>query len=815
MADERTSRADYRTELTAKIIDLIENGKAPWQKPWRAGEAPGQLPMNAATGKAYRGGNRFWLMARQDELGSDDPRWMTLNQANAAGYKIAKGAKSTSVEYWQFTKEETRDGPNGPEKVTVELDRPRVFYARVFNACQIEGIPPMAKAPERSQNWSTEDAAERALTGSGARIFHDQRDGAYYRPSTDSIHLPQKESFATALDYYEVALHELGHWTGHPSRLNRDLTGRFGTADYAKEELRAQMASLFLAAELGLPFNPDRHAAYNRSWLGALKDDKNLFFQAARDAEQIADYVMDLALERERKPEQRVPGFDAPAAPESRIFHRTDRGPMAEGVTTDPAFKGQIAELARGSQEAASLPAFSATSAIDVARADGAYLGSFVGIATTADGRSFAIQHVGDNQLVAHPWTPALGDAVGTPEQPKAIAATTEQTIVAVRYADREPSIGELTTQDRMKVPHDLTRDATAYPGLHGVSATHALAAVSRSSFLVLEDFDREKSQQPGIAGAEPWHKGPAPMALRSARDNGVYEGPMLGTYVTPAWGEEPGRKFHVQQVGPGLAVLHPDTPALAAIPQGQAVGIAYLGASVRAKIDLSAERSADLKTAWDAGRFLAPGDALIPPMKGVTLSAELKAKVFELGGVGAKVYAGRETDRGSRYAGTIVAMDADTVIQQLKPGSYIAHDRKAIERSLGEAAIGEKINVAYTAGRVVATGDTAREKGPEAAGPATAPGREEAAKIAERAGVTGTVIPVEQVRGWEAGRFVGRVVAAENGIVLQQVSAAKVIAHRIPGPLPKEPFLNITYRAGAPSVEPGVARSRGTDRAR
>ncbi len=80
---------------------------------------------------------------------------------------------------------------------------------------------------------------------------------------------------------------------------------------------------------------------------------------------------------------------------------------------------------------------------------------------------------------------------------------------------------------------------------------------------------------------------------------------------------------------------------------------------------------------------------------------------------------------------------------------------------------------------------------------------------------MTGTVIPVDQVRGWEAGRFVGRVVAAENGIVLQQVSAAKVIAHRIPGPLPKEPFLNITYRAGAPSVEPGVARSRGNDRAR
>lgn len=797
MADTKESRADFRTELTAKIIELIENGKAPWQKPWRAGEAPGEMPINAATGRHYRGGNRFWLMARQDQLGSDDPRWMTLNQANAAGYKIAKGAKSTTVEYWQFQKEEVRDG----QTVTVELDRPRVFYARVFNAVQIEGIPARDAAPKREQGWDAEQAAERALAASKARIFHDQRDGAYYRPSTDSIHLPAKESFAASLDYYEVALHELGHWTGHPSRLNRDLTGRFGSPDYAKEELRAQMASLFLAAELGVPFNPDRHAAYNKSWLSALKDDKNLFFQAARDAENIADYVLDLALERERAPEQRVPGFDAPAAPESRIFHRTDRGALDDGsVLSDPAFKGAIVGLARMAQTDESLiPTFSATSSIDVARADGAYLGAFAGIATTDDGRSFAIQHVGRDELVAHPMHPAIG------------AAGFGKGVVAVRYTDREPAVGELTPSERLKVPHELTKEAAKYPGLHGVSATHELAPIAPASYLGREDFHPKMTVHPGLAGATPWHDGPASIKLLSARDNGVYEGPYLGTYTTPAWGAEPGRVFHVQQAGPGVAILHPDSSKFDDVKPGDALGVAYLGDGIRAKVALQADRIADLRTAWAADTFLAPGDPLIPSQKGVVLSAEVKARVFELGGVGVKVYAAKQTKDGARYVGEIVAMDRETLIQQLKPGSYIAHDRKAVERSLGEAVDGERVTIAYTAGRVVATSAPAPEKGQ-----GMAPARDDAAALAERAGLSGaTVIPVDQVRGWEAGRFLGRVVAAENGIVLQQVSAAKVIAHRLPGPLPADPFLSITYRAGTPHVEPGVARSRGADRSR
>ena len=112
--------------------------------------------------------------------------------------------------------------------------------------------------------------AEAIVEQSGVRVIHDQVDRAFYSPSTDEIHLPPRAAFDDPLDYYEVLLHEIGHWSGHPSRLNRDLSGEFASPSYAKEELRAQLASLFLSAELGLPYKPERHAAYQASWIQAL-----------------------------------------------------------------------------------------------------------------------------------------------------------------------------------------------------------------------------------------------------------------------------------------------------------------------------------------------------------------------------------------------------------------------------------------------------------------------------------------------------------------------------------------------------------------
>lgn len=311
-------RRDFRQDLTDQIVQLVEQGVAPWQKPWNANAASLalEMPRNATTGRAYRGGNAVWLMLKAQGMGSADPRWCTFKQAQDAGWKIRKGAKGTSVEYWQFDREETRQNPTTgkTEKIRVKLENPRVFYATVFHASQIDGIPEHAPR-ERADGWDPVTEAERILAGSGARFYHDQQDRAYYAVGADEIHLPPREAFPRPLDYYEVALHELGHWTGHLSRMNRDLSGAFGSEPYAREELRAQMASLFLAAELGVPFNPERHAAYQASWVKSLRSDKHEIFRAARDAEQMAGYVMGLSVDRrlEADPEPLSMAVELPA----------------------------------------------------------------------------------------------------------------------------------------------------------------------------------------------------------------------------------------------------------------------------------------------------------------------------------------------------------------------------------------------------------------------------------------------------------------------------------------------------------------------
>lgn len=304
---------NWREEVAEEMIRQIEEGTAPWQKPWEPGVIVHQAH-NASSGMQYHGINSIWL----DMQGYDDPRWMTLKQANAAGATIRQGEKSTQVEYWQWGEHKPvidNDGvpvmgDDGKIKTEfVHLDRPRVFYANVFNAAQIEGLAPY-QAPE--PKFAPEAAAERLLDLGGVKIAHDISDdkkNPYYDPMRDEIHLPDRATFKDAYGYYATALHELGHASGHKSRLARDF-GPFNSEVYAKEELRAEMASYMVARELGLGHNPDRHAPYVKSWLKALKNDHNLLFQAARDADRIATWVQepDLRprLEKEAQTKQEV-----------------------------------------------------------------------------------------------------------------------------------------------------------------------------------------------------------------------------------------------------------------------------------------------------------------------------------------------------------------------------------------------------------------------------------------------------------------------------------------------------------------------------
>lgn len=287
------SKKMFQETVARKLIEQLEKGTAPWQRPWQSGES-GFLPFNLTTGKRYRGVNVINLMSKE----RPDPRWLTYKQAEAMGAQVRKGEKGTPIQYWRFTKEQTQTGENGKPvlgqgkavKQLVRLERPRMFLATVFNAGQIEGLPP--PAPPKKPEWQAVERAELILLASGIVIHHDGQNRAFYRPATDSIHLPGKEQFPTAENYYATALHELGHATGHASRLARDLVHPFGSEGYAREELRAEIASMLLGGELGLGHDPEQHAAYVGSWIKVLQDDPLEIFRAAAAAEKIQDYVL-------------------------------------------------------------------------------------------------------------------------------------------------------------------------------------------------------------------------------------------------------------------------------------------------------------------------------------------------------------------------------------------------------------------------------------------------------------------------------------------------------------------------------------------
>jgi putative DNA primase/helicase len=301
-----TNKTPYAEQVATTLIAQLQAGSAPWQRPWQPGEL--RLPYNALSGKEYRGMNTIWLHMQ----GHADPRWMTYKQAQVEGAQVRKGETGTRVMYWKLEDEQTMKDDQGrpvldeegqPRKIRVKLERPRVFTAVVFNAEQIDGLPalaakPVGPEPERHAR------AEAILDRSGAKIAYLPGSGrAFYRPATDSITLPERTQFATADGFYAIALHELAHWSGHPSRLARDLAHPFGSEGYAREELRAEIASLMLGERLEIGHDPSQHAAYVGSWIKVLQDDPREIFRAASDAERITTYVM--AFEQEQSQTQR------------------------------------------------------------------------------------------------------------------------------------------------------------------------------------------------------------------------------------------------------------------------------------------------------------------------------------------------------------------------------------------------------------------------------------------------------------------------------------------------------------------------------
>lgn len=293
------TKKPFHEQVAEKLIEQLQQGTAPWQRPWQPGEPSAFMPKNPTTGKRYKGINAIHLLAQ----GHADQRWLTYKQATAVDAQVRKGEKGTAIQYWKFTEEQNKTDASGKPildkngeavKQIVTLERPRMFVATVFNAEQIDGMPPIQQKEQKEQSWSAVERAELILKSSGATLQHSDSDRAFYRSLSDSIHLPNKSQFLTADAYYATALHELGHWTGHESRLNRDLANPFGSEGYAKEELRAEIASMILGDELGIGHDPSQHVAYVASWIKTLQDDPMEVFRAAADAEKIQSYVLGL-----------------------------------------------------------------------------------------------------------------------------------------------------------------------------------------------------------------------------------------------------------------------------------------------------------------------------------------------------------------------------------------------------------------------------------------------------------------------------------------------------------------------------------------
>jgi antirestriction protein ArdC len=291
-----TSRTDIYARVTARIIADLEQGVRPWMKPWHVEHTAGRItrPLRH-NGTPYRGINVLLLWGEAMEKGYAAPLWMTYKQAQELGAQVRKGERGALVVYAdKISRTETDDAGEASVRQI-----PFMKGYTVFNVEQIDGLPAHYYAQPANPLPVSERIAqaEQFIAATAAAIRHGGNQ-AYYAPARDLIQLPPFEAFRDKESYYATALHELTHWTRHPSRLERDFgRQRFGDEGYAREELVAELGASFLSAALDItPEIRDDHAAYLGHWLTVLKSDKRAIFQAAAHAQRAADYLHGLQM---------------------------------------------------------------------------------------------------------------------------------------------------------------------------------------------------------------------------------------------------------------------------------------------------------------------------------------------------------------------------------------------------------------------------------------------------------------------------------------------------------------------------------------
>lgn len=279
-----------RTEIQEQVTDLIirelEKGNVPWHKGW---STAGFLPSNIVSGKAYSGINALILSIMGSNYGS--PLWMTYKQAQDLGGSVKLGEKGTRITY--YSKVAKKDKETGELESSFALLKSYV----VFNVEQCEGVAIPAKYLVEREPVSVLDGVERILASYPNRpeIYYSEQGRAYYSPSADSITLPSLAQFDDELEHAYTLTHELTHSTGHESRCNRwegAKSMQFGCEDYASEELIAELGSVMILSEVGIPVNIPNSGAYIKGWLKALKSDKSLVFTAASKASKAVTLMM-------------------------------------------------------------------------------------------------------------------------------------------------------------------------------------------------------------------------------------------------------------------------------------------------------------------------------------------------------------------------------------------------------------------------------------------------------------------------------------------------------------------------------------------
>ena len=310
---EKKSAYDKLTPQRQRLVDTIianlENNHSLWRQGWRVTGAP----VSAITGKRYNGVNRLFLSAATMERGYSDNRWLTYNQMQEKGWDFKRdeegnslGKKAgVSIEYFSLYDKSTKqtfdrsalDGMTEAEKddyMDENVIALRKYYC-VFNGDVIEGIPEREKHEvDQSGKNSRAEGILQYWNDNEAKIIYGGSE-AFYRPSTDKIHLPERNDFVDMPEFYSTALHEVGHSTGHEARLNRDLSGGFGSDKYAEEELRAEIASMFIEQDLEIETSEkhiENNSAYIQAWHDKIKEDPNILFRAIADAEKICKFVM-------------------------------------------------------------------------------------------------------------------------------------------------------------------------------------------------------------------------------------------------------------------------------------------------------------------------------------------------------------------------------------------------------------------------------------------------------------------------------------------------------------------------------------------